>query len=317
MLGRPFGKSSKSVVKMNSATHSYLWKSSHRSWNLKLTTFRWQSQRLARFHFRAWWEKHKSFHHQNTTKGKASNKHVPLAGWKLFCNSNSNKGQNLTALITWQKFFEHAMHVWMAPLRSISFFPPFPFFFLTPPRQLRFRCTCISGIDLVDSSPPASGAPWNPRGFCNHLAVQLFGNSSWLSPIPIRCSGGCNELRNLLGRCGCDGADNGVVEKCSGKWKTQSGYMEFNKMMVRNPMYYKLNVNLLRAASNFKSHLLFSSGHINILPARAKELPSYFSTGHPFSHENSIFVHTNIFHSAPLLRLIFATVCSCVWLRQL
>lgn len=70
------------------------------------------------------------------------------------------------------------------------FFPPFSFFFLTPPRQLRFRCTCISGIDLVDSSPPASGAPWNPRGFCNHLAVQLFGNSSWLSPIPIRCSGG-------------------------------------------------------------------------------------------------------------------------------
>lgn len=39
------------------------------------------------------------------------------------------------------------------------FFPPFSFFFLTPPRQLRFRCTCISGIDLVDSSPPASGAP--------------------------------------------------------------------------------------------------------------------------------------------------------------
>lgn len=76
-----------------------------------------------------------------------------------------------------------------------------------------------------------------------------------IEPHSHKMFGGCNELRNLLGRCGCDGADNGVVEKCIGKWKAQSGYMEFNKMMVRNPMYYKLNVNLLRAASSFKSHL--------------------------------------------------------------
>lgn len=136
------------------------------------------------------------------------------------------------------------------------FFPPFSFFFFNTPSPTSIPLHVhIGNRPGGYLPPPSSGAPWNPRGFCNHLAVQLFGNSSWLSPIPIRCSGGCNELRNLLGRCGCDGADNGVVEKCIGKWKTQSGYMEFNKMMVRNPMYYKLNVNLLRAASSFKSHL--------------------------------------------------------------
>lgn len=60
---------------------------------LKLTTFLSQSQRRARFHFRAWWEKHKTFPPSTRIKGVRGgtcNKHVPLAAavtTTIACNS--------------------------------------------------------------------------------------------------------------------------------------------------------------------------------------------------------------------------------------